>query len=107
MRRVSYEPFKTSGAGLIASTVALPEISHAEHLYRHYSGLPGWRAHDRKVLAKPARAPARPEAVSAGVANADEEVVKEADAKAAAHEEEQLRAANEAVVRDAREVRMP
>jgi hypothetical protein len=63
-----------------SATDSAPSLdgTYAEQLYRHYAGIPGWRGRDRNVLAK-----------------------------AAAHEDDQIRAADEAVIRDAREGRMP
>jgi hypothetical protein len=59
--------------------------SYAEQLYRHYAGIPGWRARDRNVLATPTRRPV------------------EADP----HEKEPIRAADDAVIHDARQGRTP
>ena len=61
--------------------------AYEEELHKHYAGIPGWRARDR------------------GLAAADLENRTNADV--ARREEEQVRAADAAVVRDSREGRMP
>ena len=85
---------------------ALPSVdaSYADELSRHYGGIPGWRARDRNVLA--AHGDAQAGAAPASGART-EEAIMNANAKVAAHEEAQIRAADDAVVRAAREGRMP
>jgi hypothetical protein len=80
-----------------AAAGALPpgEDTYAEELYRYYAGIPGWRGRDRNVLAT---SPPN----SAGLHE-----IERINARAAAHEEVQIRSADAAVVRDAREGRMP
>ena len=81
------------------------QLTYEEELDRHYGGIPGWAARDRNVLATPARARAQLDASSReGI---DEAVVERANARVAAYEEGQIRTADNAVIRDAREGRLP
>jgi hypothetical protein len=81
------------------------EATYAEQLYRHYAGLPGWRSRDRNVLATHDQAGSQAGAAPSSRAGIDE--VACANARTAAHEQEQVRASDDAVIRDAREGRMP
>jgi sporulation protein YlmC with PRC-barrel domain len=81
------------------------ESSYAEELYRHYAGTRGWVARDRNVLA--ASSPPQGAADARSGQRVDATVVERANARAAAHEEGQVRAADRAVVEDARAGRMP
>ncbi len=81
--------------------------TYAEQLYRHYAGIPGWCARDRHVLAKQDRPHPQAGADPSTRPRLDEDGLERANARAAAHEEAQVRAADDAVIRDAREGRMP
>ncbi len=66
---------------------------YAETLARHYEGIPGWRGRDRSFATESTGSPAptEPQTPYGGVARTDDCV--------AAHEERQIRASDEAVVR--------
>jgi len=73
------------------------ERAYEEQLNRHYGGIPGWSGRDRNVLASDA----------AGAGRTSPGVVQRANDRVAAHENVQVHAADDAVVRDARQGRMP
>ena len=79
--------------------------AYAEELYRHYAGTPGWIARDRSFGPKLMHAQSSPKP-SSDAGRQDRGLERES-AKVAAREEGQIRAADGAVVRDAREGRMP
>lgn len=75
--------------------------AYTQELARYYGGIPGWRGRDRSLEHDHTSTPA-----DAGRATERGDVAR-ANARAAAHEESQIRAADNAVIRDAREGRMP
>ena len=77
------------------------DAAYAAGLARHYKGIPGWRGRDRSLEPGAPRAPEgdEPSIEKGAIARANDWV--------AAHEEDQIRAADDAVVRAAREGRMP
>ncbi len=83
------------------STTYPVDADYAEELARHYQGIPGWRGRDRSLDPEAPRAPAGDEP------SIDDGAVTRGNAWVAAHEERQIRAADDAVVRAAREGRLP
>jgi len=79
--------------------------AYAEELSRHYAGIPGWASRDRSIPPTPLRT--RASSAPANDAAVKNDAVERGNAWAAAHEESQIRAADEAVIEDARNGRMP
>jgi len=92
------EAIKTSPKWSVTHPV---DAEYAEALARHYQGIPGWRGRDRSLDPVLARGSSKDEATT------ESEQMKRADARVAAHEERQIRAADDAVIQDAREGRLP
>jgi hypothetical protein len=76
-----------------------------EELSRHYAWLPGWAGCDRSIPSTPLRTPSG--SASAGAAASENDVLEQVDAWSAAYEEYQIRAADEAVLGEARQGRVP
>jgi sporulation protein YlmC with PRC-barrel domain len=81
------------------------EPGYEDALHRHYAGLPGWVGRDRNVLAS--STPAHGKVGITSGEGVDGRAVEGASDRVAAYEEAQVRTADRAVVRDAREGRMP